>query len=105
MRTDVDACDCTQGLYGYRETESQHWRVTLGEKFLGAPRTRTRFCIVPSFAVGRCTQIGYPAAYYQHVHQVVLALENVTSVCVSWNRAVTADPTFDARLPMVLFVA
>ena len=27
VRTDVEACDCTRGLYGHRE-ESLHWKVT-----------------------------------------------------------------------------
>ena len=30
VRTDVNACDCTRGLYGHRK--SLHWKLTLGEK-------------------------------------------------------------------------
>ena len=37
--TDVDACDCTQGLY--RHCKSLHWKLTQREKSLGAPGTQT----------------------------------------------------------------
>ena len=49
--TDVDACDCTRGLYGHRK--SLHWKLTLEAKSLAAPGTRTRVSIAPGFSVGR----------------------------------------------------
>ena len=39
MHTDVDACNCTQGLYGHRKT--LYWKLTLGEKSLAASGTET----------------------------------------------------------------
>ena len=39
-RTDVNACDCTQGMYGHHK-ESLHWKLTLGEKSFAAPGNRT----------------------------------------------------------------
>ena len=41
VHTDVDASDCTRGLYGHT-SESPHWKLTRGEKFRAAPGTRTR---------------------------------------------------------------
>ena len=55
VRTDVvDACDCTRGLYGHRKRVCAE-KLTLGEKFLAAPGTRTRVRIAQSFSVGRST--------------------------------------------------
>ena len=51
MHTDVDAYDCTRGLYGHRK--SLHWKLTLGEKSLAAAGTRTRISVAPGFSVGR----------------------------------------------------
>ena len=42
VRTDVDACDCTQGLYEYRK---KHWKLTVGEKSLATLGTRTRISV------------------------------------------------------------
>ena len=83
VRTAVDARDCTQGAArgpdAVRESaleanskhwfttsflqpegkvpesdaRSVHWMLTLGEKSLAAPGTRTRVSIVPGFSVGR----------------------------------------------------
>ena len=46
VRTDVNACDCTRGMYGHRK--SLHWKLTLGEKSFAAPRNQT--------CVGRCVK-------------------------------------------------
>ena len=43
VRTDVDACHCTQGLYGH---------CTGRKKSLAAPGSRTRVSITPGFTVG-----------------------------------------------------
>ena len=40
VRTDVNACKCTRGMYGHAG-ESLHWNLTLGEKSLAAPGNRT----------------------------------------------------------------
>ena len=54
MCTDVDACDCTQGLY--RHHKSLHWKLTLGErKKLATPWTQTWVSIASGFSVGRST--------------------------------------------------
>ena len=43
--TDVNACDCTRGLYGHRK--SLHWKLTLGEKSLAPSGNRTSLSGVP----------------------------------------------------------
>ena len=50
VRSDVDACDCTRGLYGHGK--NLHWKLTLGEKSLAASGTQTRISIVPAEGVG-----------------------------------------------------
>ena len=55
VRTDTDASNCTRGLYGHRK--SLHWKLTLGEKSLAAPGTRTRVSIAPGFSVARPTEL------------------------------------------------
>ena len=52
VRTDVDAYNCTPGLYGHRK--NLHWKLILGEKSLAAAGTRTRVSVTPGFSVGRC---------------------------------------------------
>ena len=54
VRTDADACDCTRGLYGHRTRV--HWKLTLGEKSIAAPGTRTHVGIVPGSSVKRSTK-------------------------------------------------
>ena len=39
VRTDVNACDCTQGAWA--SWESLHWKLTLERKSLAAPGNRT----------------------------------------------------------------
>ena len=51
--TDVDACDCTRGLYGHHRRV--HWKLTLGQKTFAVPGTRTRVSIAPGFSVERST--------------------------------------------------
>ena len=55
VRADVDACDCTQWLYGHRK-ESLHRKLTLEEESLAAPVDRTLVSIAPGFSVGRSTK-------------------------------------------------
>ena len=56
--TDVDACDCTQVLYGH--CKSLYWKLTLGEKSLAAPGTPTRISIVLGFSARCCTSWAIP---------------------------------------------
>ena len=53
MHTDADACNCTQGLYGY--CKSLHWKLTLGKKSLAAPGTQIHDSIAPGFSAGHST--------------------------------------------------
>ena len=88
VRTAVDACDCTRGLYGHRTerlhtgaVRTPHWEtahggrtdtalresaleVDSGEKSLAAPGTRTRVSLTPGFSVGRFTHWAVRAAQY-----------------------------------------
>ena len=52
VHTDVDACDCTRGLYGHLNL-SRYLKLTFGENSLAALGTRTRVSIAPGFSVGR----------------------------------------------------
>ena len=56
--TDVDACNCTQVLYGH--CKSLHWKLTLGEKSLAAPGIQTHISIVLGFSARRCTSWAIP---------------------------------------------
>ena len=49
-RTDVDACDCSQGQYGLHTIRVQ-WNLTLGEKSLAALGTWAWVSIAPGFSV------------------------------------------------------
>ena len=58
VRTYTDACDCTRGMYGH--CKSLHWKLTLGEKALAKPGTRTRVSTAPGFSVG-LTELSPPS--------------------------------------------
>ena len=57
VRTAV-ARDCTRGLYGHRK-ESLHWKLTLGEKSVATPGTRTRVGIAPGPSSPTLYQLNY----------------------------------------------
>ena len=54
VRADVEACDVDTGAVR-TPPDSKHWKLTLGEKSLAAPGTRTCMSIAGGFSVGRCT--------------------------------------------------
>ena len=60
--TDVDACDCTQVLYGH--CKSLHWKLTLGEKSLAAPGTQTGISIVLGFLSQMLYQLSYSLTHF-----------------------------------------
>ena len=56
VHTDVDASDCTRGLYGQRKALKAEFLVFFLIFFLiTAPGTRTRVSNAPAVSVGRCT--------------------------------------------------
>ena len=53
VHTDVDACDCTRGLYGHHKRVcTGSWQ---GEKSLATLGTQTHVSVAPGFSVGRST--------------------------------------------------
>ena len=60
VHTDVNVFDCTQGLYRHRK-KVLHWKLTLGDKSLAAPGSRSYVSGVPvrhssNWATTHCTQ-------------------------------------------------
>ena len=49
VRSAVDACDCTRGLHTHTPSQSLHRKVTLGERFLATPDSRTCVNTTPGF--------------------------------------------------------
>ena len=70
VRTDVDAYDCTQGMYEHRES-SLHWQLTLGEKDYAAPGTPTLVGIVFQWDAVP-TELSRPLVCHQYKVQNVL---------------------------------
>ena len=61
VHADVDACDCTQGLYGHRKRVcTGNW---LGKKSLAAPGMWTCVSIAPGFSVGCSTSWAIPTPH------------------------------------------
>ena len=55
VSTDVDACDCTRGLYGHRKRVCTGSSGRKEDKNPNTPGTRTRVSIAPGSSVGRST--------------------------------------------------
>ena len=69
-------------------TGSLHWKLTLGEKSLAAPWTRTRISTAPGFSVGHSTNWAMPApsvVLHHIIHSLMPTATHITTHPCFWD--------------------